>query len=397
MWWKISIFVLFISTSLSGQAKRVFIYNFDSCFLQENNSNAGDVSNSNPAICGCGIEGEALNCSGQVLTWPIAYDSIFKNDWSLGFAVRLGNVSGIIDLFSKQSSCNSDTSFTIIYRSVDSSLNVNIRQGFDKEVSLRSKLKLKSCWQQIFVTKNLGEYRLYENGELIQELNTSFLIQVNNKQALKFNGSNCSFQNFQKYSGLLDNVIIADHTILSNEVLKYYSPQQDILTNDTLIFLGQNLNLVATSNCPINVQWSPINSLSSSNSLVTLAMPTITTNYIAKFNDNGCIIIDSVLVRVVDKEKLECEKLQLPTAFTPNNDGLNETFGISNYYLISSLDYFDIFDRNGGLITSFKESSSTWDGTWKGSKLTPGTYFYKIAYTCKNNDYFKSGSFYLLK
>lgn len=126
-------------------------------------------------------------------------------------------------------------------------------------------------------------------------------------------------------------------------------------------------------------------------------MPTITTNYIAKFNDNGCIIIDSVLVRVVDKEKLECEKLQLPTAFTPNNDGLNETFGISNYYLISSLDYFDIFDRNGGLITSFKESSNTWDGTWKGSKLTPGTYFYKIAYTCKNNDYFKSGSFYLLK
>jgi gliding motility-associated-like protein len=397
MWWKISVFVLFISTSLSGQEKRVFLYNFNSCFLQENNSNAGDVSNLNPAICGCGIEGEALNCSGQVLTWPIAYDSIFKNDWSLGFAVRLGNVSGIIDLFSKQNSCNSDTSFSIVYRSVDSSLNVNIRQGFDKEVSLRSKLKLKSCWQQIFVTKNLGQFRLYEDGELLQELNTSFLIQVNNKQALQFNGSNCSFQNFQKYSGLLDNVIIADHTILSNEILKYYSPQQDIITKDTLIFLGQNLNLVSTSNCPISVQWSPTNSLISPNSLITLAMPTQTTNYIAKFNDNGCVIIDSVLVRVVDKEKLECENLQLPTAFTPNNDGLNESFGISNFYLISSLDYFDIFDRNGGLIASFKESNSTWDGTWKGNKLTPGTYFYKIAYTCKNNDYFKSGSFYLLK
>lgn len=397
MKWLLLVFCTLLELNAQSQSKRIFVYDFNSCFLSEKAGIAGDINNVNPALCNCGIEGESILCANQMLAWPTSFDTLFRDDWTLGFAVRLGNAFGIVDLFSKQQSCNADTSLSIVFRSQDSTLAVSLREGFDEDLTVYAKLKLTSCWQQLFITKNLGQIRIYEDGNLVQEVNTNFLIRLDNKQPLRFNASTCSFQNFTTYKSLLDNVVIAEYALRRNEILDFYSPQQDIITEDTLIFLGASVDLIAQSNCPVSIQWSPASTLNSSNTLTTIATPTNTTNYIARFNDNGCIVIDSILIRVVDKDKLQCNNLKLPTAFTPNNDGINEVFGISNSYLISELKFFDILDRNGGVIASFKDANDSWDGSWNGKKLNPSTYFYKISYTCKNDEYYKSGSFYLMK
>lgn len=393
----IIIILSIVSINLIAQTKAIYQYEFDGCTLKESKNASSDVRNVNPASCSCGLEDEAINALNQTLIFPKSLDTIFTRDWSLGFAVRLVGVNNIIDMFTKHASCNSDSSLRIYYRGVDSSLVLNLRQGFNNDLLLSAKLDLHSCWQQIMITRNGGDIRIYENANLKAQTFTTYPLRLNNGQDLTFNGSKCSVQSAAPYTGLLDNVTIANYGLNIAEVRELYIPQQRILTEDTIIFLGNSVNLIAATNCQSNINWMPSNTLSANNIVDPIATPSVTTNYTARFNDRGCVIIDSVLVRVVDKDKLDCAKLQLPSAFTPNGDQVNDEFGISNHYIISSLKYFDIIDRNGGVIASLDRADATWDGTWQGKKLNTSSYFYKIAYTCKNEDYFKSGSFYLLK
>ena len=114
-------------------------------------------------------------------------------------------------------------------------------------------------------------------------------------------------------------------------------------------------------------------------------------------SSEGCVTSDTVLVRVVDPSAIECDKLLLPTAFTPNGDGLNETFGISNFYLVEKLEYFDIINKNGGIMASFSSATDQWNGYWKGKIPEPGNYFYRVSYQCQNKEYTRQGSFFLLR
>jgi gliding motility-associated-like protein len=68
--------------------------------------------------------------------------------------------------------------------------------------------------------------------------------------------------------------------------------------------------------------------------------------------------------------------LYIPNAFTPNGDGLNDTFGaigegISEYRIM-------IFNRWGNMIFESNDIGKQWDGTFKGEKAELGVYVYKI-------------------
>jgi gliding motility-associated-like protein len=69
--------------------------------------------------------------------------------------------------------------------------------------------------------------------------------------------------------------------------------------------------------------------------------------------------------------------IYVPNSFTPNNDGLNDTFGVSG----EAIQKFDmqIYNRWGDLIFESANASQKWDGTFKGSKVPEGIYVYKIS------------------
>jgi len=67
-----------------------------------------------------------------------------------------------------------------------------------------------------------------------------------------------------------------------------------------------------------------------------------------------------------------------PSAFTPNNDNLNDTFIISGIN-ISKLT-MGIFDRWGNLVY-FTDNNVPWDGQSKGKELPPSTYIWKAEIT----------------
>ncbi|MBE9491370.1 MAG: gliding motility-associated C-terminal domain-containing protein [Bacteroidetes bacterium] len=75
---------------------------------------------------------------------------------------------------------------------------------------------------------------------------------------------------------------------------------------------------------------------------------------------------------------------EIPTAFTPNNDGLNDVLNVLNSGL-QTLD-FKIFNRYGKLVfeTSDPTGQDGWDGTIQGTKQEMEVYTYYLKAICKD-------------
>jgi gliding motility-associated-like protein len=84
----------------------------------------------------------------------------------------------------------------------------------------------------------------------------------------------------------------------------------------------------------------------------------------------GCKASDNVLVKVLKAPVI-------PNVFTPNGDGVNDKWVIKYLETYPGC-VVQIFNRYGQLIYRSVGYSSPWDGTYKGSPLPAGTYYYVI-------------------
>lgn len=69
--------------------------------------------------------------------------------------------------------------------------------------------------------------------------------------------------------------------------------------------------------------------------------------------------------------------IYVPNSFTPNGDGLNDTFGIRGEAVQNFS--IQIFNRWGDLIYESTDATSSWDGTYKGQNAPQGVYVYKVS------------------
>ena len=67
----------------------------------------------------------------------------------------------------------------------------------------------------------------------------------------------------------------------------------------------------------------------------------------------------------------------VPTAFTPNGDGLNDEF-IPVAVGISRLDYFRVFNRWGNEVFATTQMKQGWNGTYKGIDQGADTYVWMV-------------------
>lgn len=389
------LFIILLPLCIFSQDRKKLLFPLNQCDLSEQNRFVPALKTKATAVCDCGLEGDALELSGQTITLEVENDTLFYSDFSLGFSVLLEPGSGNVDLLSKMKSCNSDTSLSIIFQHKDSSFVCNFQQGFDKIVQLVGKSDPATCWQQLAITRIGGQLRLFINGKLKDEVNTGFILRLNNKQPLQFNGTPCLLTGTTR--GLVDQIFVANYGLNAVEVHDELLLQDQILTKDSLIFLGGSAVLRAVAHCATSIEWLPSTGLSNNKILQPIASPIQDTRYVLSIQNLFCRAVDTVLIRVVDTSLSDCSLLNLPTAFSPNDDQLNDRFFISNNYLIETLQYFDILDRNGGIIYQFNSSQDVWDGNWKGERLNTGTYYYRIGYTCKGQSYKKKGAVFLLR
>jgi gliding motility-associated-like protein len=67
----------------------------------------------------------------------------------------------------------------------------------------------------------------------------------------------------------------------------------------------------------------------------------------------------------------------IPKFFTPNNDGIKDTFRLAGIEIYSS-SQVSIFDRYGKLLKNSRNSFFEWDGTFNNERLPTGDYWYVI-------------------
>jgi gliding motility-associated-like protein len=94
---------------------------------------------------------------------------------------------------------------------------------------------------------------------------------------------------------------------------------------------------------------------------------------------NSCKLILSDIY--VGDGLLPC--LKIPNAFTPNGDGINETWIIENIDLYPDAQIF-VYTRWGEQIYYGTPKSDPWNGTYNGKKMPTGAYLYIVE--TRNND-----------
>lgn len=120
-----------------------------------------------------------------------------------------------------------------------------------------------------------------------------------------------------------------------------------------------------------SVSWSPETGLSSATILTPTATPTETTTYtLTVWSRTGCSVSDTVTVRIIPA-------LYIPNAFTPNNDGVNDTWVIQNTHEHLNCTV-NIYDRWGILIFHSERYNQPWNGQVRGAVIEPGMYVYTI-------------------
>jgi len=77
-------------------------------------------------------------------------------------------------------------------------------------------------------------------------------------------------------------------------------------------------------------------------------------------------------------EFIKNANLYSPTAFTPNNDNLNDGFIVSGQFIVKIK--MNIFDRWGALLFSTSKNEP-WDGNAFGKPMPPSTYIWKVEIT----------------
>ncbi len=98
------------------------------------------------------------------------------------------------------------------------------------------------------------------------------------------------------------------------------------------------------------------------------------------------------LVRLIITDKINCTDtasqtikvfnnctIAVPSAFTPNGDGLNDYLYPLNAFKASSL-IFKVYNRFGQLVFSTTDWTKKWDGTINGKAQDPGTYVWFLEY-----------------
>jgi len=166
--------------------------------------------------------------------------------------------------------------------------------------------------------------------------------------------------------------------------------------NDTSIIVGEPLQLHASGGS--DYLWTPSTGLSSA----SLANPIAIFNQafdsirykVVVFNEANCRDSDFITVRVFNSPE---PVIFVPSAFTPNGDGINDFF----YPVavgIKQIIFFRVYNRWGKLIFSAGATNKKWDGTFEGKEQPQDVYVWMVkAIDYKGIVYFRKGTVTLLR
>ena len=168
--------------------------------------------------------------------------------------------------------------------------------------------------------------------------------------------------------------VIKTITISDGTAFNLGNPQ-DIDEGDSILLkpIGLSPTLVSAA------LWKPDSWISPNNKSLEISVkPPQTTLYYLKIkNIYGCDSEDSILINVKKRSK----GIFVPTAFSPDGNGINDYFSIYAGSWVKQVQTFRIFDRWGELVFEQaniepNEPSQGWNGTFRGREAAADVYIY---------------------
>jgi gliding motility-associated-like protein len=142
--------------------------------------------------------------------------------------------------------------------------------------------------------------------------------------------------------------------------------------NDKILYVGSPILLNGSAaGTDVSLQWSPVTFLDKPTIATPLSSASADITYTLTVTSNkGCgVSSDDVFVKVYEKK--------IPNAFSPNNDGINDSWNIPFLELYPDA-VISVFNRYGQVVFYSKGTYQPWIGTFKGKPLPVGTYYYTI-------------------
>jgi gliding motility-associated-like protein len=164
---------------------------------------------------------------------------------------------------------------------------------------------------------------------------------------------------------------------LNNSIDAKFSFPEIICPEEPAAFLDQSTGIITSWN------WNFGNGFSSNSqnpALQPYKLPPLTRELrynvsLIVGNELGCFDTATVNVKAVSS----CY-IAVPSAFTPNRDGVNDFLYPLNAFKASNL-VFKIFNRYGQVVFETTDWTRKWDGTIKGKPQPAGTYVWSLSYT----------------
>lgn len=209
---------------------------------------------------------------------------------------------------------------------------------------------------------------------------------------------------------LLQNIKAGVYYIIATDANGCTVQSNSYTVNNTILSLAApavaDITIVKGMDAPLQVS----NKATGTYRLYTAAMPgnalytsatgdfnitglQVTTSFLVEHQLGDCnSALTKVTVTVIDKTEV-----YVPTAFTPNGDGVNDLFRLKAFGL-ASLDYFNVYNRWGQKVFSTRDIQGAWDGTLKGHLLPNGAYLWSIkGKDIRGTTVVKQGSITLLR
>lgn len=180
------------------------------------------------------------------------------------------------------------------------------------------------------------------------------------------------------------DTIIRAFTIYDNKALA---------GRDTLAAWGEPVQLNAKGGADVIYTWTPavgLNNPSLENPVATLSKDQL--YKLDAVTDKGCDSHSSILIK-----RYNGPELYIPTAFTPNGDGLNDVLKVFPVGT-KKFHFFSVYDRKGQQLFYTADYNKGWDGTFSGSKMESGVYIvYATATDYKGNAMIKKGTVTIIR
>ncbi len=142
-------------------------------------------------------------------------------------------------------------------------------------------------------------------------------------------------------------------------------PDKGVLPGGVVVLQGKG------TGAGITYKWTPAIAINDPTRATPTVSPEADTYYTLNVtSSDGCVASDEVFVKYMNR-------VVVPNAFTPNGDGINDT------WLILFLDSYpgctvDVFNRYGQKVFSSTGYGKAWDGRVNGNPLPVGTYYWII-------------------